>query len=200
MNSVIDVSIEFSHIYADQVIGQEQIQGLSLLRREKLELAALGKRVSSVILLDDLHVARHYTGVEDVAKAMRGLGERVDAVVAESALRGAAKRFITQLPKKELFYEPFRRAAKRVIFARTSEGAVALGSITTRPFEPTCALLVATWNLARLGRIDVAGVPRAERVVSIVEDRYREVERKAVALIRLSRFASDTTRISHIFY
>ena len=200
MNSVCDVSIEFSHLYADQILGRESDYALSLLRLEKSAFLARGMLVSSVILLDDIHVARHRVKVEHVENRMRSLGEQVDAVIAESALRASAKRFITTLPKGSLFYEPFRRARKRVLFARTPEGAVALGSITSRPFEPTCALLIAAWNLARLGRIEVPGVPHAERVVSILEERYREVERKALALISLSSFSRDTDRISHRFY
>lgn len=200
MSLVCDVSIEFSHIYADQSLGRECADALSLLRRERSALVAQGKLVSSVILLDDIHIARHQLTIDHVATRMRSLGEEVDAVVAESSLRAGAKRFITTLPRESLFYEPFRRARKRVLFARTAGGAVALGSITNRPFEPTCALLVATWNLARLGRIEILGVPRAQRVVSILEERYREVERKALALVSLSTFSDDTDRISHRFY
>jgi hypothetical protein len=200
VNACFDVSIEFSHIYADQVVGCHQLQAVALLRDEKGLLEERGMSVSSVILLDDLHVSHHHTRVEDVAACMQALGAQVDAVVPESALCAAAKRFISTLPKGALLYEPFRRAAKRVLFAQTAAGRIALGSITQRPFEPTCALLVATWHLARLGRISVEGVPRAERVMSIVEERYREVESKALALIALSRYASDTRRIEHRFY
>lgn len=200
MSACVDVSIEFSHLYADQAVGGAQRHGLALMRSERRTLLEQGKRVSAVILLDDIHVSRHCTTVEDVTACMGALGEQVDTVVPESALRVAAKRFITTLPKERFAYEPFRRAAKRVLFAQTVIGRVALGAITARPFEPTCALLVATWHLARLGRLVVPGLPRAERVISIIEERYSVVEHKALALISLSRYAADRERISHHFY
>lgn len=200
MNECFDVSIEFSHLYADQAFGREQARSLQILRGERTTLESRGLRVSSVVLLDDLHISHLRTTVEDTRASLLALGEDVDAVIPESALRAGAKRMIKTLPRQALFYEPFRRAAKRVLFARTPAGPIALGSITKRPFEPTCALLVATWSLARLGRIEVPGVPAAERVISIVGERYRDVERKALALVSLSRFAGDTERISHRFY
>lgn len=200
MSACVDVSIEFSHLYADQSVGHAQRHALGLMRSERRALLEQGKRVAAVILLDDIHVSRNCMTVDDVTACMRTLGEQVDTVVPESALRVAAKRFITTVPKERLVYEPFRRAAKRILFAQTAIGRVALGAITERPFEPTCALLVATWHLARLGRFAVPGVPSAERVISIIEERYRVVEHKALELISLSRYAADRERISHHFY
>jgi hypothetical protein len=195
-----DVSIECAHIYAHQTFGAEQATSVSLYRAHRNALRAEGVRVSSVILLDDLHSPSYQTGKAELKACLDLLGERIDSIILESTLLCAAKRFITTIPKKQLFYEPFRRASKRVLFVDTPDGAVALGSITNRPFEPTCALLIATWHLARLGRIMVPNLAPAARTLSILHERYQGVERKALALVAASAFRAETKNISHVFY
>ena len=154
-----DVSIECAHIYADEVFNERHGASVAIARREVKRLEASGKTVRSLVLIDDIHVTRSLISPNEVHRTVHGFDHSIDAVVHESSLIHAAKRLITKLPRKSLYFEPFRRAPKRVLFLDTPEGAVALGSITARPFEPACALLVAAWNLARLGEISVPGVP-----------------------------------------
>jgi hypothetical protein len=195
-----DVSIECAHIYADERLGRSQVRSVALARRESRRWAAEGQTVRSAVLIDDLHAGGSVVASEEVRRWASQLGFGVDMVIEESALVAAAKHVIRSLPRSELYWEPFRRASKRVLFLRHNAEGIALGTIAERCFEPTCALLVAAWHLARLGVFPVDGVLTAKFVTSVLEERYRPVEMKALRIIESSRYRALSTRISHIFY
>jgi hypothetical protein len=152
------------------------------------------------VLVDDIHVEASKITPQQIKGWAARFGFGVDMVVEESALKAVAKGVIRSLPRRNLYWEPFRRAPKRVLFLRCNEGGIALGTIVDRHFEPSCALLVAAWNLSRLGAFSVGGLPTAERATSILEERYRSVEMKALRIIEASRHRAFAGRISHIFY
>lgn len=195
-----DVSIECAHVYADESFTERHSESVAIAKRVARRLQESGKTVRSLVLLDDIHVTRAALTPHEIRRGVTMCGHLVDAVVNESSLIHAAKRLIATLPRRRLYFEPFRRAPKRVLFLDTPEGGVALGSIAARPFEPTCALLVATWNLARLGEISVPEVPTAREVTSVLEERYRAVERKAALIMNASPYRAAHARLTHVFY
>lgn len=195
-----DVSIECAHIYADANLTREHARSIAIAQCESRRWREAGRTVRSVVLVDDIHVVAPRITPDQIKEWASRLGFGVDVVVEESALKVVAKRIIKTLPRPNLDWEPFRRAAKRVLFLRCDEGDVALGTIIDRCFEPSCALLVAAWNLTRLGAFSVGGVPTAEAATSVLEERYRGVEMKALRIIEASRYRSFAGRISHIFY
>jgi hypothetical protein len=195
-----DVSIECAHIYADENLTRAHATSLAIAQRESLRWKAEGRTVRSVVLVDDIHVEASKITPQQIKGWAARFGFGVDMVVEESALKAVAKGVIRSLPRRNLYWEPFRRAPKRVLFLRCNEGGIALGTIVDRHFEPSCALLVAAWNLSRLGAFSVGGLPTAERATSILEERYRSVEMKALRIIEASRHRAFAGRISHIFY
>jgi len=195
-----DVSIECAHIYADQGLSRSHARSLAIARRESRRWVAAGRTVRSAVLVDDLHVGSSITSSDEVRRWASELGFGVDSVVEESALVAVAKRVIKSLPRHSLYWEPFRRASKRVLFLQSNGLGIALGTIADRRFEPTCALLIAAWNLVRLGVFPVDGVPTAQVATSVLEERYRAVEIKALRIIEASPHRTLTARVSHIFY
>lgn len=195
-----DVSIECAHIYADEVVSDQHAESVLIARQETARLAHRGKTVRSVVLIDDIHATARRTTSDEVRRMIAQFGHDVDAVVEESSLIAVTKRVIRRLPRESLYWEPFRRAAKRVLFLATADGAIALGGVNNGRFEPTCALLVAAWHLARLGALPVQGVPTAKLVTSVLEERYRSVEMKALRIIEASRLREFAKGITHIFY
>ena len=195
-----DVSVEFSHIYGDQHISQSHRLGAECFSTEVSKLRNEGKSISSLVLVDDVHVSKFTISLEDFKQELAKHGGVVDAFVLESQLLSTFKTLLRNLPKDQLYYQPFRAATKRVLFLKTPEGPVALGDIANRKFKPTCALLVATWNLARLGVVPVEGIPVAQYSLSILEDKFREIEMKALRIIKASNFSSEAERIGHSFY
>lgn len=197
---VCDVSIECAHIYGDELPSETHATSLAIAQRESMRWISEGQTVRSVVLVDDIHVGASTTTSEDIKRWAGRCGFGVDVVVEESALRSVAKGIIRSLPRWELYWEPFRKAPKRVLFLHSDEGGIALGTVADGRFEPTCALLVAAWNLARLGVVSVSEVPTAKIAASVLEERYRVVEMKALRIIEASRYRVWTQKISHIFY
>jgi hypothetical protein len=156
--------------------------------------------VRSAVLVDDIHVGGSMTSADAVRRWATELGFGVDSVVEESALVVVAKRVIKSLPRCSLYWEPFRRATKRVLFLYSNDGGIALGAIDDHRFKPTCALLIASWNLSRLGAFSVGDVPTATVATSVLEERYRAVEMKALRIIEASPYRALSSRVSHIFY
>lgn len=195
-----DVSVECAHIYADETLTCAHATSLVIAQRESLRWRSEGRTVRSAVLVDNIHVADSKITPQQIKGWAARLGFCIDIVVEESALKEVAKGVIRALPRRDLYWEPFRRASKRVLFLRCNEGGIALGTIVDRHFEPSCALLVAAWNLTRLGAFAVEGVPTAESATSILEERYRGVEMKALQIIEASRFYTFAAGISHIFY
>ena len=195
-----DVNIECAHIYADEKFSGSHARSVALARRESRRWIAEGRTVRSAVLIDDIHAKCSAISSQEVARWASRLGFTVDMVVEESTLIAGAKHVIRGLPRRELYWEPFRRAHKRVLFLRDGEEGIALGTITDRRFQPTCALLIAAWNLGRLGAFPVDGMVTARIATSVLEERYRGVEMKALRIIEASRYGALSTRISHIFY
>ena len=195
-----DVSIECAHIYADESLTCAHAKSIAIAQRESRRWRAEGRTVRSVVLVDDIHVGASRLTPEQIKGWAARFGFGVDVVVEESALKAVAKGLIKSLPRRNLYWEPFRRAPKRVLFLRCGEGGIALGTVVDRCFEPSCALLVAAWNLTRLGAFSVGGIPTAEIATSVLEERYRGVEMKALRIIEGSRHRSFAGRISHIYY
>lgn len=195
-----DVTIECAHIYADERFTGAHARSVAIARRESRRCMAQGRTVKSAVLIDDIHASGSGISPGDVARWSTQLGFGVDLVVEESTLVTGAKHVIRSLPRRDLYWEPFRRASKRVLFLRDGAEGIALGTIVDRRFQPTCALLISAWNLARLGAFPVEGMVTAWTATSVLEERYRGVEMKALRIIEASRYATLATRISHIFY
>jgi len=195
-----DVTIECAHIYADEKFTGVHARSVAIARLESRRWIAQGRTVRSAVLIDDIHASSSVISSDEVARWAARLGFDVDMVVEESTLVAGAKHVIRSLPRRELYWEPFRRASKRVLFLRDGGEGIALGTIVDRRFQPTCALLIAAWNLARLGAFPVEGIVTAQIATSVLEERYRSVEMKAVRIIEASRYRALSTRISHIFY
>jgi hypothetical protein len=199
MSTALDVSVEFSHIYSDESAGPEHLLGIQHAQRELRRLTREGKRTLSLVLLDDLHISGISRGADEIKAEMEKLGGRVDVVIRESDILTGVLTFLRNLRPTEVSIESFRKQNKQVLFINTGEDRVSLGCLRNGAFTPTCALLAAIWHIARLGEIAIGGIPSASRTLTILESRYQLVERKALSIIKASRYAAALSRIEHIF-
>ena len=76
-------------------------------------------------------------------------------------------------------------------------------------YRHTCALLSASWSLSRLGIYTVpTGVIRnltkkefvAEKLITILPEKYREVENKVLEIIKSSKFKGALNRIEYKYF
>jgi hypothetical protein len=199
MNDSADVSVEFSHVYSDQELGDTQLRSLRRARRARRHLESQGKTVLSLILLDDIHVSQSLRSAEDIKKEIEHRGGQVDAVIRESDVVHGVDTFLRGLCSTRLKLESFRTPRRQVVFLNVGTKRIALGTRSKGVFIPTCALLSAVWHVARLGEICVPGIPSASTSLTILEERYRELEQKALAIIQASAFRDAISKIEHVF-
>lgn len=199
MKRAADMTVEFSHVYSDETLGPTHLSSIQRAYSELRRLRDQGKTPLSLVLLDDIHVTAKRFSAEDIRAEIQRHGGQVDAIVLESDVTRGVETLLLALPEGKLVVESFRRERKRALFLETESCRVSLGAFRKNSFDPTCALLVAAWHLARLGEIEVAGIPVGSSSLSILEERYRNVEEKALRIIKASRFANAASRIEHVY-
>lgn len=178
--------VEFGHIYADEVFGQEQRGGVKAYRAWA-DSTAVGAH-TSVVLVDDYNVDQVRTPPDEVLSHLVELGAQPDYLVRESLLAGPALGLLESL----------------------NDGRVgrATRSYFERKGKLPCSLMTAAFYLSRLGHLEHAELfvnarkpwRPADQLVNILPRRYMEVESKAIAIIRASdnRLAAD--RIAYVWH
>ncbi len=185
-----DVSIEFAHVYVDEQVQPEHRTSAVLMAETRNSLASRGRRVSSVILVDDYNPEREVLDIDSFLTALEENGGGADWVLSESGLVPAAEEFIGSLTPRE------QRGHLR--YARSS-GKFA------------CSLLVASLYLVRLGALEVppAAVVRegpretplaADALHNLLHERFRGAERRAAQLLRASPFVDLLEQIVDVFH
>ncbi len=199
MQNKLDASIEYAHSYTGSQVGDSQILSAEIFRMNAEQFRRQGKSFSSVVLVDDINglISENRNIVAGDLK--KTLGE-IDRLVFESELLSACKVLMRSLEKKDLSYVPFNKASKKVLFLKSDDSNIAIAEFKDKKFKPTCAFFVAAWHLIRLGAIDSLDFVPAEYSISILEEKFREVELKAKSIIRSSKYAEFSDRILHQFY
>jgi hypothetical protein len=199
MLAKLDLSLEFAHIYADESLSNSQLLSSKIFRDIADRARANGTTLESVVLIDDIHV-KNAQEKHQLKQTLISRFEQVDNLIFESELLSASKQLLRALPKKQLVYKPFQKAIRKVLFLENEDHSVSLAHFGNKSFKPTCALLVATWHLLRLGAISGVKITPARTSLSILEEKYREVEEKAKKIIENSDYHGFVSQISHEFY
>lgn len=189
-----DMFVEFAHVYADEVFGDEQHESLTVMKRYLDEQSTPDSLVVSAILIDDLHVEHNTLDVTEFIRCILRRGLAPDHVVFEGKLAPVAEQIIGWLPQKYLSWQTIRKENKRVLMWEDANGVrIGLKNVWDDREEHTCALLSAAWSLCRAGVVpfpDDAIVRLTEapttgaKVVSVLHHKYKGVESKVIQLIK----------------
>lgn len=202
--------VEFAHIYADSMFGDEQDESLTVMKTYLDRESNPDSLVVAAILIDDLHVKHNTLDVTEFIRCILRRGLAPDHVVFEGKLAPVADIIISTIPTDNLIWEQFSRPRKRVLSYLTPEGRkIGLKSVYEDHEEHTCALLSAAWSLCRAGvyefpldsivRLTEAPVT-GERVVSVLHRKYEGVEAKVIQLIKASGHADLVARLELVFF
>jgi hypothetical protein len=202
--------VEFAHIYADSMFGDEQDNSLRVMKEYLDRESSPDSLVVAAILIDDLHVEHHTLDVNEFIRCILRRGLAPDHVVFEGKLAPVAETIIHSLPADQLVWETFRKANKRVLSYIGDTGArIGLKSVYEDREEHTCALLSAAWSLCRAGicefpedsivRLTEAPVT-GERVVSVLHRKYEGVETKVIELIKAIGHEDLVSRLDLVFF
>lgn len=178
-------NIEFFHIYTDEVIGREHTASIPHLRHLMRHLPA----ASTTILIDNYNPVEHTLTTNEILQFLEQQGVRPDFYAYEADMVLAGRKLLASVTKPHL-----QRSYQKYI---TAHGKL------------PCSLLAAAWYLVRLGVFDAQLHPAdvaksqylpANRLVNILPEHYRAVERRATDILLHSPYAASVSKIENIFY
>ncbi len=181
-------SIEFFHIYTDEIINQWHQQSLEIMKSLQ---TGWDFNYRKIVLIDDYNPTETNITVEDILAHLNDNDMLPDFWAFEGDMLENAKVFLDTLPPSKL-KKNYQRYIKK-------NG------------KYPCSLLTATWYLTRLGRLDGGMIkstnsalfktyPPATRLFNLLPEVYKPVERRAKELIFKSPFSTDVDRIQDLFY
>lgn len=172
---MVDLSIEYAHIYTNAKISQEQALSLDILGG--IRANTKGKSLSLVVLVDDYSFPDPSFAYDAFLAWLGERGLRPDLVLRESQL----------IPSCD---EVLRLVSDTKLREQISD--------YVRAKKYPCSLFIAAWYLIRLGCIESQIFPRektATRLINILPESFKPFEEKALELIRTTPFAEAAEQI-----
>ena len=181
-------SVEFFHIYTDEIIGNNHTVGLEHLAQ--LE-AAWKFDYDRIVLIDNYNPTEHTLSADEVLRYLDEHGMKPKYWAYEADMVANAQTLLDAVtkPKLKKNYQSY---------------------IADHGKYP-CSLLTASWYLARLGYLDYSVIKSsdssrnpeyipADRLFNLLSKDYRPVEERARKLILQSEFSEAADRIQDMFY
>lgn len=179
-------SIEYFHIYTDEIISDYHARSLQYLAEAQ---KAWQFDLNLIVLIDNYNPQVHTLTKDNVLEYLKGHNMTPDYIAFEGDLLINAKLLLESLtsPKLRSEYDKYIQ----------------------RNNKYPCSLLTATFYLTRLGRLDykdcIKGVFDAEfipanKLINILPATYQPVEARAFQIIKNSRFAEEQHNIQNLFY
>lgn len=171
-----DISIEYSHIYANSEIGEEQ----------ELSLKVLGSvresRESLVVMVDDYSFPDPTFDYDYFTSWLADHGHRPDLVMRESQLIPLCDQVLSMLQNDDLKDE-------------------IVSYIKTKKYP--CSLFIASWYLLRLGKLSHPGFPESEyanRLVNILPESFKPFEDKGFEIIVATPHSGCVDKIENRYF
>jgi hypothetical protein len=166
------VSIEFFHIYTDEVVDKEKLESLQIYRDL---IKSFTTPYYSCILIDDYTPKVHYSEniiqtKDSVNRFMLEEGIKLNVMQYESDLSNDCELVLNKIHHKDA--KNYRRLIEK------------------NGYLP-CSLFVLTWYLLRLGVIksETIQLPRSEKLVNILPIRYKAVDEIVLKALQRSAFS-----------
>ena len=179
-------SIEFFHIYTDEKINGSHKASLNYLKEAT---RAWNLRSSLIVLIDNYNPVKHTLKTEEVIRYLESYGYNDVFYAFEADMVGNAKVLLEQINSPKL--------KKSYINYVESKG------------KYPCSLLTATWYLTRLGEFTDVDMIKStsgktyeptERLLNILPANYKEVEERALKVIKNSPWSENVDKIQDLFY
>jgi hypothetical protein len=202
------VNIEFSHVYSSEGFTEEHAKSVDILK-ELSRRMNFEQCVSAHAVLVDDRTKNPVISLSEIVSTITSRGASIDWIALESKLEESALHFLNSFlrsfvrrtfnKKQRCFDEYCEVQGERIRLVKDADDKR----------KPTCALVSATWALARLGLITL---PReallqlgrqpfaGSRNITILHKKFFSVEQKALAIIGLSPFSEARSRIEYRFY
>ncbi len=198
----VDYSIEFAHIYVNQIPSKEQTRSIKLLAETITDLEKQDKTYCTVILIDDFTPERTILDVEEYIEQVKK-DTILDFVAFESRLAAFSKKFIAELPKENTKSKKVNEIETKTFVKKGKS----IGLIT-RDNKPSCSLLIAIWYLCRLGVYPKPEDLRmygnkdfiGKKIITILDKKYKETEGNVLILIKATKYRHLLDKIGYKFF
>ncbi len=183
----VDYNIEFAHIYVNEAMTNEHYTAAALAQKEIQDLKSAGKSVVTSVLIDDYNPTESILNVKKFIEELESVGVTPDYIVMESALASYRDIALSEMNGKvKKMYSKYLEKNEKC----------------------PCSFLVAIWHLLRLGALDntqfISETSRkpfsAENVITILPERYRGIEKRALDIIKSTKFAPLATKTNYIYF
>lgn len=183
----IDYNIEFAHIYVNESPTNEHFTSAAIAQKTIRDLEASGMTFVISVLIDDYNPTDSILNIKKYIKELEAIGINPDYVIMESSLTAYKDPALNEMNGKiKRLYSKY---------------------INKSPKCP-CSFLVAIWHLLRLGALDSSKIVSqtndkpfaAERIITILPERYKSIEKKAMDIIKSTKFSSFASRIEYIYF
>lgn len=191
-----DYSIEFAHIYADEVFGDEQAKSIDIAKEVIESLKEQRRSFVTSILIDDYNPSELTLDEEEFLKWVRSFGIDIDFVGHEAGFAPISDALLTEIPKSKLKLEYFHGHQKNVLLLHGKHN-IGLKEYRGKLTKHTCSILSAAWTLCRLGIYkspsgsitSLSGKPfSANKIITILPEKYKEGENKVLDIIKSTKY------------
>lgn len=183
---MLDYNIEFAHIYINEAFSNEQLNSIYEANRVTTRLIKRKEKFATVILIDNYNTVEKLLNTKDLVKKIEDIANfPLDFIVYEADLVEHKDFLLSKMDnKKKKSYQKYFNKNGRI----------------------PCSFLCAIWYLKRLGFIPLGKIdfePKkfvAREIINILPGKFQEVEKKAMEIIKASKFSESVNRIKYNFF
>ena len=179
-------SVEFSHIYTNEVFSNEHSQSVVNLNSYLPKLQKY--QYQTCILIDDYNPNEDLLDVKDFFKKLKGLDATPDYYAYEADMANYKDEMLSLIQNKKILKQYSRY----------------INDKNTLP----CSFMTAIWYLVRLGALSSDGIIKSinesfipsANLINILPERFRAVENKTIKLIDSTKYSNYVGNIDYIFF
>lgn len=179
-------SVEFSHIYTNEVFSNEHTQSV---RNLNSYLPKLQKdQYQTCILIDDYNPNEDLLDEKDFFNKLANLSATPDYYAYEAEMSNYKKEMLSLIQDKKILKQYSRY----------------INDKNTLP----CSFMTAIWYLIRLGALPHDGIVKeisepflpSAILINILPERFRAVENKTIKLIGSTKYSNYVGNIDYVFF
>lgn len=187
---MVEYNIEFAHIYSDKKFGKEQEKSIEILKEKIIKFLKKDVTYSTCVLIDEYNPKKSMLTVDNLLCELDKKNIFPHYIGLESKLVSKKDFLLESINNKKI-----KREYEKYI---------------NKNNHVPCSFLVAVWYLYRLGHVDLQrGIHRCynhrngfqgKKIMNILSKKYEPAEKKAMEIIKNTRFSACINDIETIFY
>lgn len=179
-------SVEFSHIYTNEVFSNEHTQSVTNLNSYLPKLQK--EDYQTCVLIDDYNPNEDLLDVKDFFDKLDALGSKPDYYAFEADMSKYKDEMLSLIQNKKILKQYSKYIDDK----------------NTLP----CSFMTAIWYLIRLGALSHRDIVKdinepflpSANLINILPERFRAVEQKTIKLIGSTKYSNYVGNIDYVFF